>query len=244
METIERNVRLNDHIAFYEIGPVFLPVDGQQLPHEEVHLAAGLTGKRMNDSWDTVRKETFDFYDLKGIVQSLFAGLHIPNIRFEPASCSWLHPGKCATVWSGDVQLGIMGELHPALQQQYDLLSAPVILLDLNLEKAEPLAEKIFKVNPISPFPTILEDIAIIVDEDKSADEVLAVIRQGGGKLLKKAELFDIFRNDQIGAGKKSLAYSLTYQSAEKTLTDKDAAAIRNKIIRRLEQVLEAKLRG
>jgi phenylalanyl-tRNA synthetase beta chain len=96
----------------------------------------------------------------------------------------------------------------------------------------------------VSEFPPILEDIAVIVDENLPADRVEALIRQTGGKMLAAVRLFDVFRSEQIGAGKKSLAYALTYQSLEGTLTDKDAAQIRSRIIRRLEQELGAKLRS
>ena len=89
----------------------------------------------------------------------------------------------------------------------------------------------------------MLEDIALILDESIPAAQVEALIRQTGGKVLTDVKLFDVYRGEQIGAGKKSLAYSLTYQ-AEKTLTDKEAAAIRNKIVRRLENELGAKLRS
>ncbi len=244
MEIIEKNVRLRDHLSFFEIGPVFLPVAGQRLPNEEVHLAIGITGKRLTEAWDFHNKTTLDFYDLKGIVEAALSGLHISQISFKAGSCDYLHPGKCAAVYAGEVRLGVLGELHPAVRERYDLLSAPVILLDLDLTKVEPLAEIIYKIHSISPFPAILEDIAIVVDETVTADEVLAVIQQGGGKMLRSATLFDIFRSAQLGEGKKSLAYGLAYQSDEKTLTDKDATAIRNKIIKRLEQVLDAKLRS
>ena len=96
----------------------------------------------------------------------------------------------------------------------------------------------------ISQFPAVLEDIAIVIDETVPNEEIEAVIRQAGGKLLAGCTLFDIFRNEQIGAGKKSMAYALMYQSDEKTLNEKDANTIRNKIIKRLEQVLNAKLRS
>ena len=185
-----------------------------------------------------------DYFDLKGIIEAALEGLHVPNISFKPYDCDYLHPGKCASIYSGDVFLGMLGELHPAVRQKYDLLAAPILLLDLNLDKLEPLAERIYKVQSISPFPSIIEDIAVVVDETVAADEVLTVIKQAGGKMLKSAELFDIFRGAQLGAGKKSLAYNLVYQSPEKTLTDKDASAIRSKIIKRLEQVLNAKLRS
>jgi len=92
--------------------------------------------------------------------------------------------------------------------------------------------------------PLILKDIAVVVDEEIPAGRVEEVIRQGGGKLLVEARLFDIFRGEQVGAGKKSMAYGLTYQASDRTLTDQDAAQIRQKIVRRLEQELGAKLRG
>ncbi len=244
MEIIERNIRLNDRIEFFEIGPVFLPVEGQILPNEEPHLSIGITGKRYSECWDTHNKSCMDYFDLKGIIEAALEGLHVPNISFKPYDCDYLHPGKCASIYSGDVFLGMLGELHPAVRQKYDLLAAPILLLDLNLDKLEPLAERIYKVQSISPFPSIIEDIAVVVDETVAADEVLTVIKQAGGKMLKSAELFDIFRGAQLGAGKKSLAYNLVYQSPEKTLTDKDASAIRSKIIKRLEQVLNAKLRS
>jgi phenylalanyl-tRNA synthetase beta chain len=101
-----------------------------------------------------------------------------------------------------------------------------------------------FDLKPVSEFPPVLEDIAVIVDEDLSADRVEMLIRQTGGKMLASVHLFDVFRSEQIGAGKKSLAYSLTYQSSDGTLTDKDAAQIRSRIIKRLEQEVGAKLRS
>ncbi len=244
MEIVEKNIRLTDQVGFFEVGPVFLPIEGKKLPLEEEHLAIALTGKRYLESWDCHYKEMVDFYDLKGIVETVLEGLHVPDIRFAAADCVYMHPGKCAGVYAGEQLIGVIGELHPALHKKYDLLGAPVMLGDLNLSTVEPLAATIYKVKPISLFPSIIEDIAIVVDEGTSADEVIAVIRQAGGKMLKSADLFDIFHHEQLGPGKKSLAYTLRYQSDEKTLTDKDAAAIRNKIIKRLEQVLGAKLRS
>ena len=228
----------------YEIGPVFEQVEGQQRPNEPKHLAAAITGKQFSDNWDTHIKANLDFFSMKGIVEAMVEGMHIPAVTFKPGERSWLHPGKTAEIWSGDTLVGVMGELHPAVKGNFDLLSAPVILLDIDLAKLLPLSEQNYPCHPISPYPAIYEDFAIVVDEATTAEEVLAVIKQGGGKMLAKADLFDIFRGESVGAGKKSLAYSLMYQSPEKTLTDKDATAIRNKIVKRLDQVLGAKLRS
>ena len=244
METMERNIRLKDRLEFFEVGPVFLPVDGEILPHEEPHLCVAISGKRFEPAWDSHQKENLDFYDLKGIAEAALGDLHVPNISFKPAERSWLHPGKTAEIYAGTELLGVMGEVHPETFGKYDLLSSAMLMMDFNLEKLLPLVDIVYKVHPISQFPSILEDIAVVVDEKTTADEVLEVIKQAGGKMLVGVQLFDIFRGEQLGAGKKSLAYNLVYQSAEKTLTDNDAASIRKKIIHRLEQVLGAKLRS
>ncbi len=136
------------------------------------------------------------------------------------------------------------GELHPQVQQNFEL-DASVIAGEFDLDAMLVLASfQRFPVESIREFPPILEDIAVVVDEATPAEKVEALIRQTGGKLVVAVRLFDIFRGKQIGDGKKSLAYGLTYQSDEKTLSDKDAAQIRQKIIRRLEQELGAKLRA
>jgi phenylalanyl-tRNA synthetase beta chain len=99
-------------------------------------------------------------------------------------------------------------------------------------------------VEAVPAYPPILEDIAVIVDEEVAAERVEQCIRAGGGRTLRAVRLFDVYRGEQIGAGKKSLAYSLTYQALDRTLTDEEAAQIRNRIVRRLEQELGAKLRS
>ncbi len=101
-----------------------------------------------------------------------------------------------------------------------------------------------FDIEPVPAYPLVLEDIAVVVDEAIPAEKVASLIRQSGGKLLKSVRLFDVFRGDQVGAGKKSLAYSLTYQAADRTLTDVESTQVRNRIVRRLEQDLGAKLRS
>lgn len=244
MEIVEKNVRLADRLMLYEIGPVFEPVPGEQRPNEPKHLAAAITGKQFSDAWDTHIKGNLDFFSMKGIVEAMVEGMHIPAVSFKVGERSWLHPGKTAEIYAGDTLVGVMGELHPAVKGNFDLLSAPVILLDIDLANLLPASEQNYPSHPISPYPGIYEDLAIVVDESTTAEEVLAVIKQGGGKMLAKVELFDIFRGESVGAGKKSLAYSLMYQSTEKTLTDKDATTIRTKIIKRLDQVLGAKLRS
>jgi phenylalanyl-tRNA synthetase beta chain len=241
LNVVERNARLRDALTMFEIGPVFIP-QGNDLPLEPRRLALAISGRRYESAWDTKVGQKLDFYDLKGIVEALMDALHL-DVTYTPAEHPSFHPGKCASVSRGDATLGVFGELHPLVQENYNFVS-PVLAADFDLEAVLKAAQGSFDVKPVSEFPPVLEDIAVVVDENLPADRVAALIRQTGGKTLAAVRLFDVFRSEQIGAGKKSLAYSLTYQSFEGTLTDKDAAQIRSKIVRRLEQEVGAKLRS
>lgn len=242
LNVVERNSRLSESLALFEVGSVFVP-SGELLPLEPRRLAFAITGKRHESAWDTKIGVKVDFYDMKGLVEALTEALHI-DVTYAPAEHPSFHPGKCAAVIGNGTALGVFGELHPQVQENYDFAS-PVLAADFDLEAMLPLLPALgHPVRPVSEFPPVLEDIAVIVDENLPADRVEALIRQTGGKTLASVRLFDVFRSEQIGAGRKSLAYALTYQSFEGTLTDKDAAGIRNRIIRRLENELGAKLRS
>jgi phenylalanyl-tRNA synthetase beta chain len=140
------------------------------------------------------------------------------------------------------VVIGVLGELHPLVKDRYEFEEPPVLVAEFDLASMREM-ESAYELKSVPDVPPVLEDIALILDEAVPAAQVEALIRQTGGRVLTEVKLFDVYRGEQIGAGKKSLAYSLTYQ-AEKTLTDKEAAAIRNKIVRRLENELGAKLRS
>jgi phenylalanyl-tRNA synthetase beta chain len=244
LEVTEHNIRLRDHLAFFDIGPAFHPLEGQHLPHEAAKLAIVLTGLRQPPAWDLPAAAEADFYDLKGILEALLDGLHIEGAVFEPLESYTFHPGKCARVRQGDRVLGTFGELHPQVKERYDFGGAAVLAADLDLEALLAAMPPTYQVGAVSTHPPVLEDIAVVVDEIIPAGRIEEVIRQGGGKLLSGVRLFDIYHGEQIGAGKKSMAYSLTYQAPDRTLTDKDAAGIRQRIVRRLEQELGAKLRS
>jgi len=241
LNVVERNARLSDSLEMFEIGPVFIP-QGNDLPLEQRRLSIALCGRRYDQAWDTKLGVKLDFYDLKGIIEALMSSLHLA-VTYAPAEHPAFHPGKCAAVVLGSIALGVFGELHPLVQENYDF-SAPVVAADFDLEAVLSAFKQVFDLKSVSDFPPILEDIAVIVDEGLPADRVEALIRQTGGKVLASARLFDVFRSEQIGVGKKSLAYALAYQSPDSTLTDKDAAQIRSRIIKRLEQELGAKLRS
>jgi phenylalanyl-tRNA synthetase beta chain len=137
----------------------------------------------------------------------------------------------------------VLGELHPLVRERYELSANPLIAADLDLKALLAAIPPLYSVQTVPAFPPALEDLAVIVDEDLPAVRVEEMIRQAGGKMLASLRLFDVYRGEQIGAGKKSLAYNLAYQAADHTLTDPEVQQIRQRIIRRLDQELGAKLR-
>ena len=244
IEIVERNARIRERIAVFEIDPVFMASEDGVLPDEIKHLVIALTGPRAQADWAGADTAPMDFFDLKGIVDAALRGLHLEDIRYEVAQHLSFHPGKCAQVLAGKTQIGIMGELHPQIIGNYDLPEAPLLVADFDLAAIIKAVPERYDISSIASQPPMLEDIALILDENIPANEVEALIRQTGGRTVTDVRLFDIYRGEQIGAGKKSLAYSLTYQNPERTLTDKDAAKLRNKIVKRLEGELGAQLRG
>jgi phenylalanyl-tRNA synthetase beta chain len=242
LETAERNSRA-ESIAFFELGPVFEP-HKNDLPNEPRKLALIMTGARHATSWDAKDEAILDFFDMKGRVELLLAGLRYTAVSYTPIdSVKYLHPGKAASVKVGDKTVGVFGELHPLVKAKYELGDAPVLAAEFGLDALR-AADPAYGIQPVPEFPPVLEDIAVILDETVPAARVEALIRQTGGDILTHVRLFDVFRGEQIGPGKRSLAYSLTYQPRDKTMTDAEAAAVRNRIVKRLEQELGAKLRS
>ena len=243
LDAMEHNIRLSESLAFFEIGPIFEPVKND-LPNEPRKLAIAMTGLREATAWDAKDSTVWDFYDMKGRIELLLSGLRYTNISYSATdSVKYLHPGKAAEIKINDQIVGVFGELHPRVKEKYELGDSPVLVAEFDLEALRAL-NPTYGLTPVPEFPPVLEDIAVIVDESVSASRLEALIRQTGGKSVTNVRLFDVYRGDQIGAGKKSLAYSLTYQAQDKTMTDAEAAAIRNKIVKRLEQEVGAKLRS
>jgi phenylalanyl-tRNA synthetase beta chain len=183
-----------------------------------------------------------DFYDLKGIVERLLEGLHVEQVAYQPAEHPSYYPGRVAEVLLNDVPAGVLGQLHPLVSEAYGLDDYPLLAADLDVERLQAAARLAHTVTSVSRYPAVLQDIAVVVDEDVPAADVRDVI-MGVGKLLREVHLFDVYRGEQIGAGKKSLAYSLTFRADDRTLTDKDVKKLRDKIVRRLKDELDAKLR-
>ena len=243
LDVMEHNIRLGESLAFFEIGPIFEPIKND-LPDEPRKLVMAMSGLREANAWDIKDSKSFDFFDMKGRLELLLNGLRFASISYTSTdSVKYLHPGKAAEIKIEDRTIGVFGELHPLVKEKYDLGDAPVLVAEFDLETLRALNPN-YAITPVPEFPPVLEDIAVIVDESVAASRLEALIRQTGGKSVTTVRLFDVYRGDQIGTGKKSLAYSLTYQAADKTMTDAEAATIRNKIVKRLEQEVGAKLRG
>jgi phenylalanyl-tRNA synthetase beta chain len=241
LEAVEKNERA-ESIALFELGPVFEP-NSMDLPNEHSQLALVMTGARTPTSWDVKDSPAFDFYDMKGRIEHLVSGLRYKDVSYAPAdTVSYLHPGKTAEVKVNGTVVGVFGELHPLVREKYEIGDSPVIAAEFDLEKLRSMTPS-YGIVPVSEFPPVYEDIAVIVDDSVPAVRVESLIRQTGGKTVTAVRLFDVYRDEKIGAGKKSLAYSLTYQS-DHTMTDAEAATIRNKIVKRLEYEVGAKLRS
>lgn len=241
LETVEKNARA-ESISLFEIGPVFEPVK-DELPNEPRRLVLAMTGLREALAWDVKDSPNFDFYDMKGRIELLLSGLHYTDIAYTPTdSVPYLHPGKAAEARVGNQVVGVFGELHPLVKDKYEVSDAPILAAEFDLDALRSVSPT-YDIKPVADVPPVFEDIAVILDESVPASKVEALIRQTGGRALANVKLFDVYRGEQIGAGKKSLAYSLTYQS-DKTMTDAEAAAIRKKIVKRLEHEVGAKLRS
>ena len=248
LETAERNARIRERLALFEIGPIFLTSELGDLPDELQRLSILLIGPRDIPTWQAADNTLMDFYDLKGLLTNLLEGLHIPDVHYERATNPTFHPGKCARVLSGEKQIGVFGELHPLVRERYDWPVAyagiPLLAADMDMDVILALVPSLYETAAVPEFPPVLEDLALVVDESLPAERVAELIRQTGGKVVREVRLFDVYRGEKIGLGKKSLAYSITYQAADKTLSDKDVAGIRTHILRRLELELGAALRS
>ena len=244
LEVVEKNFRSRGRIALFEIGPEFHLVGKNNIIQEIPKLALCLTGKRSYPTWQGSDLELMDYYDLKGLVEALMADLHVEGVKYIPEIVPSFHPGKSARIEIDGKVLGILGEVHPLVKQKYKLPDHPLpaAILDLNSLIGE--IDDLYNVEAIPLQPPVLEDLALVVDEDVPAQDVQALIQQTGGTTLRDVRLFDVYRGEQLGEGKKSLAYSLVYQHPEKTLTDKEVLAIRNKIVNRLEKETGAQLRS
>ena len=245
LEVATTNSRYQDRLALFEVGPIFIADEDEILPIEQTRLSLVMSGQRTVSGWQNGGSGTYDFFDLKGVIEALFNELHL-DIRYEPLEHPAYRPGRTARLLRGETQVGVMGELHPLVVEQFDLQTEedqPVLAADIDLDALIAHIPGHYPYDPISPYPAVHEDIAVVVDKSVAAKEVEEIIRNSGGYLLKDVALFDLYEGSQLGAGKKSLAYHLTFQAPDKTLTDKVVQKSRQKIVGQLKHRLNAQLR-
>lgn len=185
-----------------------------------------------------------DFYDLKGIVQEIGAGLHLNEMNFVATAHPMLYPGRAAHLQLDGETVGVFGELHPLVREKWELPPRAVLVGEFDLEKILARTAARFIVKPISRYPVVVQDIALVMDENIQAAQVEALIRQTGGALLREARLFDVYRGAPLSQGKKSLAYTLTFQALDHVLSDTEAGKLRDKIVARLTRQLDIALRS
>jgi len=211
-------------------------------------LAFVLAGPREPEFWGQPagsQPELLEFFDAKGVVESLLADLHLVGAVYKPATVPFLHTGRAAQLVVQGKIIGSFGQLHPKTAKSFGLAALPQVLVgELDLEALLAMIPARYAYTPIPRFPAALRDIAVIVDEAVDGERVETEIRAAGAELLQDARLFDLYHGDSIAGGKKSLAYALTYQSSDRTLTDKEVDKAHKKIEDRLRHVLKAQIRG
>jgi phenylalanyl-tRNA synthetase beta chain len=244
IEAAQANLRFLERVAIFEVGRVYLPQPGQELPAEPRRVAVLLAGPREAGTWLKHDTAPMGFFDLKGVLETLIARLGMTNVAWERGSHPALHPGRTARVLVNGADVGLLGELHPEVRAAFDMPNLPVTVMELDLDALLLGWGAKQEMNAFSSQPAVFEDLAVIVDEATPASQVATLIRQSGGKLLVDVRLFDVYRGGQVPAGKKSLAYSLTFQAPDRTLTAEDTAKARQKIVARLERELGAVLRA
>jgi phenylalanyl-tRNA synthetase beta chain len=246
LDVTAANLRHTDDVRLFEVGAVYLRRAGEKLPDEPRRLALVLTGQQPPEFWAEAgaKRRPLDFFDLKGVVAALAEDLHLPEVVYRKSSARFLHPGRAAELVVGGKSAGSFGELHPQVMEAFGLGGRVVLAGELDLDLILAAVPDRHAYVPVPRFPAALRDVAVIVDEAVPAERVEKDIRTAGGDLLRGVRLFDLYRGESIPPGTKSLAYALTYQAEDRTLTDKEVDKAHKKIEDRLKHVLDARIRG
>lgn len=231
MKTLKTNyARRNEQAALYELGTIFTPIEGEALPLETKNISIGMYGG-------------CDFYDIKGITEQLLDRVGIKNYSFtaDKENPSF-HPGRCARILLGDKVLGTVGQIHPKVCDNFKVdTEAYIAVLDFELIAEKSTLE--IHAKELPKFPAVTRDLAVIVDKTVPVGDIVNIIESQKTDILEECALFDIYEGVQAGEGKKSVAYSIKFRAADKTLTDDDVAPVMDKILKELEEKLGAQLR-
>ena len=247
MENAARNfARKNTRLRLFDVAPVFLPKNGElpltDLADERLKLVGLITGRRLPIAWDT-NNESVDFYDMKGIVENLFHKIGIQKYKVERGEHFALHPGKTAIIKKGSEIIATLGEVHPTVAENFGI-SQKVYIFEMDVATLQKYRQTKTRLASLPKYPAIERDLALLVDSDVMASDILAVIKKNGGAYFRDATLFDVYTGKQVAEGKKSMAYHLYFQARDKTLTDAEVDAAFENILEATATELKAELRA
>ena len=246
LDVARRNVAQSaETLRLFEAGAVYLPEPGRRLPREPHHVAALLIGAVRPATWRDPNPHSADFFAAKGVLQGLLERLRVPwSLSAGAQSAPFLHAGRAAAILVGEEAVGWLGEIHPSLAADWDIEDT-VAAFELDLDAVAPQAVLTAVYEDLTSFPDVREDLAVVVPQEISAQQVLAVVRQAGEPLLALAEVFDVYRDpERLGENNVSLALRLSYRAPDRTLTDEQVATQREAIMAALGQELGGRIRA
>jgi phenylalanyl-tRNA synthetase beta chain len=234
----------------FEVGNVFAPhrpEDGDRPAHEDLRLGIALTGLRAARAWFTGGRDRTDVYDAKGMAELALAAAGVSDAETAvwpvDAVPAYLEPGRAGHLVQGGLELGWFGEVSLAAREVLDL-PAPIFVAELSVTALATRPPVSVKYDPLPRFPAVQRDLAIVVVSDVSAGEVEAAIRAMNVSLLTRVSLFDVYTGGQVGAGRRSLAWSLTFQAPDRTLTDVEVNRLHERIVAEIAKRFRAEVRG
>ncbi len=232
LETLARNYAYRTKAArLYELAKVYLPVEGEELPREDVIMTLGIYGPGI------------DFFTLKGELETVLGGLRAQARAYSAENNNpSYHPGRCANLFVGGVPVGVLGQIHPLVAGEYGM-DCEIYCAQVNFTQLLELLSPESVYQPLPRFPAVERDLALVCHETVTAAQVEECIRSAGTHLLRSVKLFDVYRGKGIPEGKKSLAFSLTLRADDRTLTDSDSESVVKGILEALEKTLGAVLR-
>ncbi|MBF0138005.1 MAG: phenylalanine--tRNA ligase subunit beta [Magnetococcus sp. DMHC-1] len=242
VETARRNLsRGHSRLRLCEIGRIFQPGAAGSVTESE-RIGGLLCGSATGRNWHTPPRSC-DFFDLKGDVIALLAGLDLSDSTYRPGGPSFLHPGRKAEIVFQETTLGWLGEMHPALQERLDI-PQPLFLFELDLERV--LQQPISSAHSvsISRFPSVARDFAFIVNVQLPADDLMQAIRQCVPDLIRSVTLFDLYTGDRLPAGRKSLGVEVIFQAEDRTLTEETIQGLADTIITTMQGKFAAAIPG
>lgn len=221
----------NEDVKLFEISKVYIPTQPGNLPNEPEKLSMGMYGKDV------------DFFDIKGILEAAFDALNMKGIAWKQLTdCPSLHPGRAAALYVGDNKIGIVGEVHPQVLENFDI-DIPCYVAEIDIEGMFGCVNDNIKYKALPKFPAAERDIAVLVDKTALVGDLEATMIKASGDLLESIKLFDIYEGDRIPEGKKSLAFAISFRAADRSLTSEEVNKVFNKIVKDLQYKNNAQLR-